>query len=139
MSLISKVYPSKINYWLYLPPAILIAFFLIFSIIKVLYIGIAVLSFTGGLIVFPILLYTRYLINNNNLNVRSGLIININIDINKIKKIVSTDSISSAPALSSDRIEIFYNTYDSVIISPQNKKDFIETLKQINPAIVSEV
>jgi Bacterial PH domain len=139
MGPVSKTYPSKITYWLYVPAAFLIAAFLIFSIIKVEYIGIVVLSVTGGLIVFPILFYTRYTISDTSLNVRSGLIININVEINNIKKIVPTDSILSAPALSSDRIEIFYNTYDNVIISPKNKKDFIETLKQINPTIVSEV
>jgi hypothetical protein len=41
----------------------------------------------------------------------------------------------SSPALSLDRIEIFYNKFDSVIISPKNKADFVAELKSINPAI----
>lgn len=41
----------------------------------------------------------------------------------------------SSPALSLDRLEVFYNKFDSVIISPQNKEDFIVALQNINPAI----
>ncbi|OKS85556.1 hypothetical protein RG47T_1002 [Mucilaginibacter polytrichastri] len=85
------------------------------------------------------MLNTKYTINNDALIIKSGLIIKIDIDIKKIKKVIPNNTIWSAPALSSDRIEIFYNTYDSVVISPKNKKEFIEMLKQINPAIVSEV
>jgi len=41
--------------------------------------------------------------------------------------------------LSLDRIAIVYNTYDEVLISPQNKKEFIEELLRINPYIQVEV
>jgi len=133
------VYPSKINYFLWLPSTIFILGFLVLSISTGQIPAIIILSISGGFVLFPIIFNTKYTINRGTLNVKSGLIINIDIDILKIKKIVNNNNIWSAPALSSDRIEVFYNTYDSVIISPKNKKDFIETLKQINPTIVSEV
>lgn len=139
MAPISKTYPSKISYWLYVPILGFMFYFFIKFIVDMQWLGLIILTIAFGLILLPILFNTYYAIRDTQLNVKSGLIINIDIDINKIKKITLNNTVWSAPALSTDRIEIFYNTYDSVIISPQNKKDFIETLKQINPAIVSEV
>jgi hypothetical protein len=139
MAAIFKTYPSKITYWLYLPILGFVFYFFIKSIVDMHWLYLIMLTVAFGLILLPMLFNTYYAIKDTTLNVKSGLIINIDIDINKIKKITLNNTIWSAPALSTDRIEIFYNTYDSVIISPQNKKDFIETLKQINPAIVSEV
>jgi len=50
---------------------------------------------------------------------------------------VPTNSILSAPALSFDRIEIFYNRFDSIVISPGDNAAFIADLKEINSAIVA--
>ncbi|SFS36737.1 PH domain-containing protein [Mucilaginibacter polytrichastri] len=133
------IYPSKINYFLWVPIVVLIFGTLVSAIIKGQIPAIIILSIAFGIVLLPIVLNTKYTINNDALIIKSGLIIKIDIDIKKIKKVIPNNTIWSAPALSSDRIEIFYNTYDSVVISPKNKKEFIEMLKQINPAIVSEV
>jgi len=69
--------------------------------------------------------------------VKCGFVINIRIDIATITKIEPTNTMLSSPALSFDRIEVFYNKYDSVIISPGDKAGFIAKLQQINPAIVT--
>ncbi len=53
----------------------------------------------------------------------------------RIKKMKSTKSLMSSPALSIDRLEIFYNKYDSVMVSPKEKDDFIRRLLLENPAI----
>jgi hypothetical protein len=79
---------------------------------------------------------TYYTIAGNELKVRYGVIINKTIDIGSVKKIVSTRDMRSAPALSTDRVEIFYNQYDSVLISPEDQAEFIERLKGINGEIV---
>ena len=79
---------------------------------------------------------TYYTIDGNELKVRSGFIINITIDINKITKIIPTRSILSSPAVSIDRLEIFYNKYDSVLVSPKDKAGFIAGLKRLNEGIV---
>ena len=79
---------------------------------------------------------TYYTITGNELKVRYGLIINKTIDISSIKKVVPTRDMRSAPALSTDRVEIFYNQYDSVLISPEDQAEFIERLKGINGEIV---
>jgi len=139
MAAISKTYPSKTTYWLYVPIVGLMFYFFIKSIVDMQWLGLIILVAISGLLLLPILFNTYYAIKGTALNVRCGLIINTDIEIANIKSIKQTNSIISAPALSFDRIEIFYNTYDSVIISPQNKKDFVEMLKQINPAIVSEL
>jgi len=52
-----------------------------------------------------------------------------------IRKIEETNNPLSAPALSIDRLEIHFNKFDSLLISPKNKKDFIADLQQINPEI----
>ena len=79
---------------------------------------------------------TYYTIAGNELKVRYGFIINKTIDIGSIKKLVPTRDMRSAPALSTDRVEIFYNQYDSVLISPEDQAEFIERLKTINGEIV---
>lgn len=92
------------------------------------------------IILFFIYLFknTFYLINksSNQLIVKSGFLVNIPIKIEKIKEIKSSKSLISSPALSIHRIEILYNTYDSVLISPKDLEKFIEELQQINPNII---
>ena len=79
---------------------------------------------------------TYYTIAGNELRVRYGFIINKTIDIGSIKKVVPTRDMRSAPALSTDRVEIFYNQNDSVLISPEDQAEFIERLKAVNGEIV---
>ncbi len=58
---------------------------------------------------------------------------NKSIDINKITKIKSTSSFFSSPAGSVfGRIEISYNKFDKIIISPKDKIRFIDSIKLIN-------
>ena len=80
-------------------------------------------------------LTTRYQISNDMLIIKSGIVINKKLEINQIRKIVQTTNPLSSPALSLDRIGLFYHKFDSVIISPKDKLIFIEALKQINPNI----
>jgi len=117
--------------------------------VAVLIIGILVLMVVQGIgpgvvIISAVLAFithmfmaTYYIIDGNKLYVRSGFIINIQIDIAAVTKIEPTNTILSAPALSFDRLEIFYNKYDSVVISPGDNAKFIARLKEINPAIVT--
>ncbi|KYC98189.1 PH domain-containing protein [Heyndrickxia sporothermodurans] len=79
---------------------------------------------------------TYYEINNGKLKIIAGPFKYAIIDINEIKTIESTKNIISSPALSMDRIEIQYNKWHTIIISPKNQAEFIYELKQINPKIV---
>lgn len=78
----------------------------------------------------------KYKIHDNELTVSGGFLINGTIDIEDIKQIKKTRSLISSPAASFDRIQIFYGGNDSVIISPKEKKEFIDHLLSINPDIV---
>lgn len=69
------------------------------------------------------------------LHIKIGHFTYAKIDISQIRKIQKTRNIISSPASSMDRLEVYYNQYDSLIISPKNKHDFVEQLSSINPKI----
>ncbi|MFC3199468.1 PH domain-containing protein [Parapedobacter deserti] len=50
-------------------------------------------------------------------------------------QIEETRTLISAPAPSLDRLEIFYNKFDSIVISPKDKQGFIADLLKLNPEI----
>jgi len=108
----------------------LCVYYIINQLWVALMVNLLVVSFITHMIVT-----TRYTITGNILNVHCGFFYNTDIDILSIKFIVETNSMLSAPALSGDRIEIFYNRYDSVVISPPDKMAFISALKIINNGI----
>lgn len=89
-------------------------------------------------LVFCIDLYrnTKYIIDNECLKIKSGILVKKTIEIEKINKISISSSLMSAPALSLDRIEITYNKFDSIVISPSDKELLIAELQKINPLIV---
>lgn len=76
-----------------------------------------------------------YKINDTVLTVQGSLMPDIKIEIDSIRKIVETNNPLSSPAGSLDRIEIFYNKFDSVIISPVETEEFLARLIKINPDI----
>lgn len=98
---------------------------------------VMVLSFIFCLIiVVPTFSQTYYSIEDNALHIKSGFLYNRTIHIQAIRKIEETRNIVSSPALSMDRLEIIYNKFDSIIVSPQDKESFIQDLLAINPAII---
>lgn len=98
---------------------------------------VMVLSFIFCLIiVVPTFSQTYYSIEGNALRIKSGFLYNRTINIQAIRKIEETRNIVSSPALSMDRLEIIYNKFDSIIVSPQDKESFIQDLLAINPVIV---
>lgn len=78
---------------------------------------------------------TKYIITQENLNIKSSFFYNLNVDIKTIRKVSETNNILSSPATSIDRLEVFYNKFDSILISPKEKKEFINNLLKINPNI----
>jgi len=132
----AHIYRSKKGFIIYIPLVILLAVEIVYVSTGQYIPGLLCLAITG-IIFFPIFFNTYYAIakNNGTLKVKSGFIINTSIDIETIKKIKNTRTIMSSPALSLDRIEIFYNKFDTVIVSPENKTEFVAELKSINPAI----
>ena len=94
------------------------------------------------LILLPLILFiitllkqTYYIIDENTLRIRSWFLVNIKIDINTITKIAETNNPLSSPAGSLDRLGIYYNKSSLILISPKDKKGFIENIQKINPNI----
>ncbi len=99
----------------------------------------------GWVIHLPIILFvahlfatTNYIIKDNNLVVSSSFFVKIVIDISTIRSVLPSTELLSAPALSFNRLKIMYGKNQSVLVSPKNRKNFIDELKKINPAIRSE-
>lgn len=128
-----KVFKSKIDWWF----GLVLVYPIFVSIKSMLFgewIGLLGLGVVVGLI-FVFSKTTRYIINENQLIVKSTWIVNERIDISKITKIEKSNSILSSPALSLDRLRIRYNKYDEVLISPKEKKAFIDEVLKINPNV----
>lgn len=129
------IYPSKKGIVVYIPMVILAAV-VSASIIMGDYWGSIFCAIIVLGVVGPMILNTNYTIRGDgSLKVRCGFFVNTLIDINSIRKIEATKSVLSSPALSLDRLEVFYNKFDSVMISPQDKDNFVAQLQNINPAI----
>ena len=82
---------------------------------------------------------TQYTIDNKKLKIKCGIFSYDPIDIEKIKEISKTNSIRSSPAPSFDRIEIKYGKYKEIIISPKDKKSFVNDLKKVNSNIKNNI
>ena len=138
MTTVKKIYTSKISL------GILIFIILVFVISGIVIIDLNVKNNFGVAVYVLTILFIAYLFvttnytiyNQQTLIVKSGFLMNKKIDINSITKISKTNNPISSPALSLDRIEIFYNKYDSVIISPKNEQEFIQDLQKINSSII---
>ena len=107
-------------------------------LLKLLYDGVwsvSILIFCQIIFIAHMFWTTFYIIGNEKLQIKSGFLINFSIDIQQIKKISQTNTIMSAPAVSFDRLEILYNKFDTVVISPKEKMQFIEAIKKINPQV----
>ncbi len=130
-----KIYKSKISYGLL---GILLT---VFSSVTILLLNEEkawyLVIFFVCLFAFIVQMFvsTKYIIDGTTLKIRSGFLYRLDLDIQQIKKIEETNSPLSSPAASFDRIEILYNKFDSVIISPKDKHLFIEDILKINSSV----
>lgn len=129
-----KIYKSKVSFVLLIIIFVVLfgVFFKAFQALQIIPILICVIL---NILILFLFFNTKYTISQTNLNVNASFLVNKNIDIMTINKITSSKSILSAPAASLDRLEIFYNSFDSVLISPKFKQQFVNDLIKINPAI----
>ncbi|WP_460674913.1 PH domain-containing protein [Larkinella ripae] len=88
-----------------------------------------------SLLIVHLFMTTHYRIDRNILKIQSGFLVHQDISIESIKRISETNNPISSPALSLDRIEILYNRFDSVLISPKDKTGFIADLLRQKPDI----
>lgn len=130
-----KIYKSKIGLELVIPIALILGTVFILTVSnEPSWLGVLILLLV---ILFMVYMFmsTVYIVDNELLIVKSGFVFNDTIKIKTIRKISETYNLLSSPATSLDRLEITYNKYDSVLISPKDKYLFIENLTSINPNI----
>ena len=125
--MIYKVYRSKVDHWL---AAVLIA-------APLLPVGLAVYlhqPFLLGITVFVLAIYgvaalpVSYEAGSDQLVIRCGLA-RTNISYSEIHSMRPTRSALSSPALSLDRIEIRYAQAGGVLISPVDRRAFLEDMR----------
>lgn len=130
-----KIYKSKIGYLILL----IFIFFIGFTIFSMALKGFVWTIFLVNsfvlIFLFNSTFNTKYIINKKILSIKGGLLYKMKIDISSIKKIEESRSLLSSPAPSLDRLEILYNKYDSILISPKEKEDFINEILKINPDV----
>ena len=129
-----KKFKSKLGFEFMIPIFGVLTFVLYTLIVTKALIGTGIISV---LILFILYLFinTEYLISGENLNIKSGFLVNENININSIRKLSETNNTISSEAASIDRIEILYNKFDTILVSPKDKYEFIESLTEINKNI----
>ena len=130
----TNIYKSKLGLELIIPLILIFGYVLFELISKRAWIGILILLVTIIFILYTFL-SIQYKIENGNLNIKCTILMTINIEIKSIRKVTETYNPLSSPAASIDRLEIFYNKFDSILISPKHKKEFIQNLCEINPSI----
>ena len=86
-------------------------------------------------IIIHLFLSNSYTIEGENLKIKSGIFYNKTVRIKDITSISETNSILSSPATSLDRLAISFGKYDCVIISPKQKKEFIDTIVSLNSTV----
>lgn len=129
-----KVYKSKIGLELVIPILLVLGSTSIMMILQKVWGGLVI-----NLLVIIFLWYTFkttvYSIKDNQLFIKCGFFVNEAVRIENITKITETRNMLSSAAASLDRLEISYNKYDSILISPKEKMEFIKHLQSIKPTI----
>ncbi|KFM99635.1 bacterial PH domain protein [Bacillus clarus] len=77
---------------------------------------------------------TKYIVKEDQISIKSGLV-KKQVFIKDIKQISNTKNPLAAPALSFDRLEILYGSYETEFISPKDKLQFISYVKSKNSQI----
>ncbi len=78
----------------------------------------------------------RYQITEDDLVIKGLLMKTIKIKLETIKKVEYSKNYISSPAGSLKRLEVYYNKYDSIVISPKDRKAFIDEIVSRNSGIV---
>lgn len=129
-----KKFKSKLGLEFIIPIFGIMLFTLIILIIDEVWVGTGIISIVI-LLILHLIFTTEYTIKGENLNVKSSFLVNENININSIRKLTETNNLVSSPAISIDRIEIVYNKFDTILVSPKAKTEFIQCLIDINKNI----
>lgn len=130
----TKIYKSKIGMELVIPLTIILGGTTILMALENAWPGL-VINFTVIVFLWYTFTNTYYSINNGHLTVKCGFLVNETINIDSIKSLRETRNPLSSAAVSLDRLEVAYNKYDIVLISPKEKFEFIRHIQTINPNV----
>lgn len=131
------IFPSKRDRWMGI-----IIWGVIFLWCWILYEAIFVMFNIIAIILIPVLIslmisiwfYTRYTIKQETIQIAYGPM-KWSIHIQDIHSIREVKNPFAAPALSMEKLEVHYGKYETIIISPKDKQEFINTLQINNPRI----
>lgn len=128
-----KRYRSRISYWILLPILFLVSLEGVIMALTGLWLGIlASLAFI--ILILYLYLDTYYVIGAGVLKIRGGFLVKEHIQIETISRIEETRDPAAAPALSLDRLRIYY-LHKTILVSPSDKEGFVLELQKNNPAI----
>lgn len=128
-----KTHQSKIDkiYW------VILLFFVVMAVYGIIIQEwlMAIISTISSAYFCLIFFTMRYVIDDEYFSIRTKFFPSQKVTLQDIRKIEESNSILAAPAFSFDRLEIFYTKYDSILVSPENKEQFIADLLNVNPEI----
>ena len=129
-----KIFPSKIGLELVIPIGLLFLGISYKMYLDEIWLCLVVMFLTS---IFLGYLFTsmKYGIDTSDLHIYGCFGTHKKIPIKNIIKITETNNPISSAAASMDRLEIHYNKYDSVLISPKDKKEFLTRLLKQNAKI----
>lgn len=128
-----KTYRSKVDKWL---PFLLLPFLTVLTVLLVL-----MKAWPAALIVLLVLIFigqlylnTYYVLSAGTLQITCGWLYKKTIPLHTVRKIMRTKSALASPALSIDKLLIFFDR-QQVMISPEDQEDFLLEIKRLNPSI----
>lgn len=130
-----KIYKSEIGIEMYLILALMNLFNIYILVSEGYDFFLLTIIFCPILFLIYVINATNYKIKNEILYINSSFFFKEKLQINDIRKIEEVINILSSPAMSIKRLELFYGKYDSILVSPKNKGEFIEALLNINNKI----
>ena len=135
LPLMKKTFKSKIDLLLLIPLSVILIAAAVYVIYNKVVIGEILVGLFAAFIIY-IWADTFYTVTDDDkLKIKSGFLFEQEIYIKSIKKVRPVKHRRTSPALSSDRLEISYNRYGRVVVSPNNQSEFIKELKEVNPRI----
>ena len=134
-----KIYKSKISWGLLFFPMLPFLGIIVYMMVKgeepLAILTTSFIFLLVGLCILYLLITTEYVIYKERLFIKCGFIYRKHLDISRIQSVKRTSSMFSAPAASLDRIQIAYDSFGILVISPKDKENFVQDLIVINPDI----
>lgn len=131
-----RVFRSKVGLELLAPLVIIMTTVVVLLLMSGAYAWtVLVIPVLTAVFITHMFLTTYYTITGDELRIRCGFLMNIQISIATITRIKETSDPTSAPATSLDRLRIEYGNQKSILISPKEKQAFIDMIQSLNNAV----